>query len=156
MRKALPLWKGQSGATSGDFPRPARRFADLLVKPRLSRAPIPKETKGEPIPRSLNCLSIPTAQLAHISGCWASAMLPRSNSRCRLSSGKSDHRRMKPSTMDHQLSSQGLPGDGTASSLSMVHVRIVFGLHRHCWNLDNASDWLMKIYSSLPAYTTFT
>ena len=37
--------------------RPAKPSADLLMKPRLSRAPIPeKEMKGEPIPRSLNCL----------------------------------------------------------------------------------------------------
>lgn len=48
--------------------------------------------------------------------CWASAMLPRKMSRCKLPSGTSDNRRMKPSTIDHQLSSQGL----YANSLKMI------------------------------------
>ena len=45
-------------------------------------------TIGEPITRSLNCWLTPAAQLAHITGCWASAMLSRRMSRCRLPSGK--------------------------------------------------------------------
>ena len=80
------------------------------MNPRLSRAPIPEEMKGEPMPRSLNCLSTPTVQLAHTNGCQASAMLSRRMSRCNLPSGKSDNRRMKPSTIDHHLSSQGFSG----------------------------------------------
>ena len=81
-----------------------QRFADLLMKPRLSRAPIPEETKGEPIPISLNCLSTPAAQLAHISGCRASAMLSQRTSRCRLPSGKSDKK--KPA---HEAKHHGPP-----------------------------------------------
>ena len=110
------------GAVRGDTWRfsqtCSRRFADLLMKPRLSGAPIPEDMKGEPIPscRSLNCLSTPAAQLAHINGCRASAMLSQGMSRCRLPSGKIDDRRMKPSTMDHQLSSQGL----SENSLKMM------------------------------------
>ena len=43
-------------------------------------------------------------------------VLSRKLSRCKLPSGKSDIRRMKPSTMDHQLSSQSL----SANSLKMM------------------------------------
>ena len=50
------------------------------------------------MPRSLNCLSTPAAQLAHTNGCRASAMLSCRMSRCKLPAGKSDKRRMKPST----------------------------------------------------------
>ena len=129
--KLCPPWKGQSGATHGDFSQTcSQRFADLLMKPRLSRAPIPEETKGEPIPRSLklaDCLSRPAAQLAHISGCQASAMLSQRMSSCRLPSGKSDNQRMKPS-MDHQLSSQGL----SANSLKMMWGVTLLRVDRDC------------------------
>ena len=39
--------------------------------------------KGQPKPWSLNCLSTPAAQLAHINGCRASAILSQRMSRCR-------------------------------------------------------------------------
>ena len=68
------------------------------------------------MPRSLNCLPTPVAQLAHIHGWHASAMLSQRMSRCKLASGNSKNQCMKPSTMGHQLSSQG----PSANSLKMM------------------------------------
>ena len=64
--KLCPLGRGSLGDTWRFSQTCSRRFADLLMKPRLSRAPIPEDPKGEPIPRSLNCLKVrPCAKLCY-------------------------------------------------------------------------------------------
>ena len=130
MRKALPLWKGQSGATQETPPDLLTTLCQPAHESKAVQSPNPRGNERRAHAQVPDCLSTPTAHLAHTNGCRASAMSSRRMSRYKLSLGKSDNRRMKPSTMDHQLSSQGLP----ANSLKMTWRRISI----HC--ADESTD----------------